>query len=482
MKAKNTLVWATCLLQSAASMATAQPCTSPAFANSCSPCYGEVRGGCSQEVSIVFNSTLGTYDTLNLVPAYACSRAKASLDATGRAVFSTRGDCDCNDNEGGAQFDKDCDTSFYPGLAPNSGATESLDLAVQNVDAVWTFASPEYCMGTGAGAFGPSCNLCAPAFYLEQRGDIDRSIVHTGIASVYRGTILTGSLHCPDGPPSAYSRVSHGSEATQFGATLQRCTSFAPNTVSDGGSLLTLVSVYAVWSRTTSQCNTSSFAPAFLASPFFHKRLRITFSDGSSQYESLHGAIAITSSGNYERLGAYDSSEFTPIEEFDDAGRLVRSTVSGSRYIAIQIEPHSPGVHITSICEAVAPLTSINLDLDSNGRIDACDRRLMYGMIGTQHLPTCEAAENFPVYLDFDGDGFIGPGDAVYFATLFNVASGCNRVDWNCDGVVNPDDIGDFVTYYFDAARTPQDTDFNDDGVLNPDDLGDFITIYFACA
>ena len=52
-----------------------------------------------------------------------------------------------------------------------------------------------------------------------------------------------------------------------------------------------------------------------------------------------------------------------------------------------------------------------------------------------------------------------------------------NRLDVNYDTVVNPDDLGDFITAYF-APDLSADWDFN--GLLNPDDLGDYITEYFA--
>ncbi len=50
-------------------------------------------------------------------------------------------------------------------------------------------------------------------------------------------------------------------------------------------------------------------------------------------------------------------------------------------------------------------------------------------------------------------------------------------LDVNYDTVVNPDDLGDFITAYF-APHISADWDFN--GMLNADDLGDFITDYFG--
>ncbi len=50
--------------------------------------------------------------------------------------------------------------------------------------------------------------------------------------------------------------------------------------------------------------------------------------------------------------------------------------------------------------------------------------------------------------------------------------------DFNRDFVVNADDLGDFITGYFNDPPNSA-CDFNQDGVINADDLGDFITAYF---
>ncbi len=50
--------------------------------------------------------------------------------------------------------------------------------------------------------------------------------------------------------------------------------------------------------------------------------------------------------------------------------------------------------------------------------------------------------------------------------------------DFNNDGVLNADDLADFITGYFDTPAEPR-TDFNGDGVINADDLADYITAYF---
>ncbi|MGD9690831.1 MAG: hypothetical protein AB7K52_14215 [Phycisphaerales bacterium] len=55
--------------------------------------------------------------------------------------------------------------------------------------------------------------------------------------------------------------------------------------------------------------------------------------------------------------------------------------------------------------------------------------------------------------------------------------------DFNADGVINADDLGDFINCYFDEAATPgicPQADYNHDGFVDPDDLGDFINFYFS--
>ncbi|MGD9689877.1 MAG: FG-GAP-like repeat-containing protein [Phycisphaerales bacterium] len=53
------------------------------------------------------------------------------------------------------------------------------------------------------------------------------------------------------------------------------------------------------------------------------------------------------------------------------------------------------------------------------------------------------------------------------------------RVDFNGDGNVDPDDLGDFINCFFSVPPCDR-ADFNSDGNVDPDDLGDFINEFFA--
>ncbi|MGD9688813.1 MAG: hypothetical protein AB7K52_02360 [Phycisphaerales bacterium] len=51
--------------------------------------------------------------------------------------------------------------------------------------------------------------------------------------------------------------------------------------------------------------------------------------------------------------------------------------------------------------------------------------------------------------------------------------------DFNMDGNLDPDDLGDFINCFFSMPPCGQ-ADFNHDGNVDPDDLGDFINAFFA--
>ena len=70
---------------------------------------------------------------------------------------------------------------------------------------------------------------------------------------------------------------------------------------------------------------------------------------------------------------------------------------------------------------------------------------------------------------------YIGLGDSGLNIT--SLGGQCCPIDFNHDGDVNPDDLGDFITCYFQDGCAA--ADFNHDGNFDPDDLGDFITAYF---
>jgi hypothetical protein len=86
-----------------------------------------------------------------------------------------------------------------------------------------------------------------------------------------------------------------------------------------------------------------------------------------------------------------------------------------------------------------------------------------------------------------------GEFDSVQFPPVarggFGVTYVGNRVEvffclaeFNGDGVVNPDDLADFIAGFFSQPPLPE-TDFDGNGIVNPDDLADYIAVFFGgCA
>ncbi len=55
----------------------------------------------------------------------------------------------------------------------------------------------------------------------------------------------------------------------------------------------------------------------------------------------------------------------------------------------------------------------------------------------------------------------------------------CLLADFNHDGVVDPDDLSDYISCYFAPIPCPE-AELNGDGVINPDDLSDYIALFFS--
>jgi len=70
-------------------------------------------------------------------------------------------------------------------------------------------------------------------------------------------------------------------------------------------------------------------------------------------------------------------------------------------------------------------------------------------------------------------------GLAYSHSRLFSTASASCAADFNHDGVVDPDDLADFVACYFASPLCGQ-ADVNGNSIVDPDDLADFIAVYFA--
>lgn len=77
----------------------------------------------------------------------------------------------------------------------------------------------------------------------------------------------------------------------------------------------------------------------------------------------------------------------------------------------------------------------------------------------------------------WNASGFIATPSMGAFAIYTPTATPCSP-DFNGDGNLDPDDLGDYINCYFSVPPC-SGADFNSDGNVDPDDLGDFINAYF---
>jgi hypothetical protein len=80
-------------------------------------------------------------------------------------------------------------------------------------------------------------------------------------------------------------------------------------------------------------------------------------------------------------------------------------------------------------------------------------------------------------YRDPTVAGNAGQPDQAYNVAMI-VMPGFDARDYNSDGFINLDDLGDFITDFY-LVPPPVSTDYNEDGFFNLDDLGDYITDFY---
>ncbi|MGE3321080.1 MAG: hypothetical protein AB7K52_02345 [Phycisphaerales bacterium] len=101
------------------------------------------------------------------------------------------------------------------------------------------------------------------------------------------------------------------------------------------------------------------------------------------------------------------------------------------------------------------------------------------GTVGVEDAGGTAASVQFAT-----GDAPVSPGSNIRVNPVFLnspcSADPCAAADFNNDGVVNADDLGDYINCYFSIPPC-DDAEVNNDGVINADDLGDFINLYFGC-
>ncbi|MGD9688151.1 MAG: hypothetical protein AB7K52_05760 [Phycisphaerales bacterium] len=150
-------------------------------------------------------------------------------------------------------------------------------------------------------------------------------------------------------------------------------------------------------------------------------------------------------------------------------------------FVSMSPTPAKLGYALVGTVAAPAPFGIGGLDIeliqtDGNGDVPCLARRF-------ERTPAAIDIDP-PIFLPILGNGVGTFWQANYVRwdqrERIICEDRCVRADFNGDGNIDPDDLGDFINCYFAMPPCP-DADFNADGNIDPDDLGDFINLYFEC-
>ncbi len=174
---------------------------------------------------------------------------------------------------------------------------------------------------------------------------------------------------------------------------------------------------------------------------------------------ALPGVVAVAATDSADHLAS-----------FSDFGGYVAVCAPGVDVVSLDADGFYASGSGTSFA---APLVSGLAALLQSVYVDASPSSVRNGI--TQQAVNIDALN--PGMAGMLGAGRVDAAAALQ-ATIGH--DGC-RPDFNRDGHLNPDDLGDYITEYFNPA-THEYIDYNADGVVNPDDLGDYITAYFGAS
>lgn len=133
-------------------------------------------------------------------------------------------------------------------------------------------------------------------------------------------------------------------------------------------------------------------------------------------------------------------------------------------YRSMAVNPPAPQIPVNSTAQLYAAVRG--------GNSTAVTWSSSGGTVSSSGLFSAAAPGTFTVTATVVGE----PGRSA--STTVTVDPVPCAADFNHDGELNPDDLGDYINCYFAQPPCP-DADFNHDTTIDPDDLGDFINEYF---
>lgn len=244
---------------------------------------------------------------------------------------------------------------------------------------------------------------------------------------------------------------------------------------------------FDVWGVVDSQVNTD-FADESLIDPF--ESFGMLPSTHVGRFFGVEDLLNIDNpSGQASATWTFDISGYVDVTVSIDA-----AAVGNFDFASCGLQPCFPDVYtISASIDGGAPVVIFSTSVDESV---LAGYTLESGLVVTLNDPISingTRLTNVPVTLT---SGVIGAGSQLTLTLSGQGDSGeeilmfdnitingtLNAVcpgDFNRDGELNPDDLGDFINCYFTTPPCP-DADFNRDGDANPDDLGDYINAYFA--
>jgi len=138
--------------------------------------------------------------------------------------------------------------------------------------------------------------------------------------------------------------------------------------------------------------------------------------------------------------------------------------------------------------DVIVPLRAIVTDAEHSGSALMCSWQTALHHNDHTHPespdPACQT-QSLLSRIGCDGETYfyeftLTVTDAAGLSTTVasRVYPNCCRPDFNNDGLVDPDDLADYITAFFTVPPSPA-TDFNRSGTIDPDDFADFIAAFF---
>jgi hypothetical protein len=238
-------------------------------------------------------------------------------------------------------------------------------------------------------------------------------------------------------------------------------TTFADYRIANGGASLA-----------TGQGGPSMSVPAFdsVGNIYFIAPARLTTSEGFARRLCVIRGVRQESPFGYK------------LEKVVAEGDLITGANSGAVYrvSGLNLTVANATGAATGIANGTIWSSSTNQETAGGldrGTLETRDPRTLGGLVVAASITYDENANG----------SFADLTDQNYQAMLFlsggaPIEAPVCIADFNGDGLLNPDDLSEFITCFFLQLQFPgfcPAGDFNQDGLLNPDDLSEFITTFF---